>query len=372
MPSIVGFSISLFIFIILLLKKEKELSDKILTSWIGYIALHILLYHFLDSGFIFKVPFLIGVLLPLPILHSVFLYFYTRELTYKNAFKAKYWYIHLVPFLLLYVLLIPFFSLPAVEKIEVFQSGGAGYEWFMRIQIVLFILSAIIYNLAAFRVVRKYKKEVLNYISNSDQQMLKWVESLIIGLSIIWVIVVLSEGDDWIFIAVSAFVCFIGIYGFKQVPVYFIQSTSTLQENVDNQPQFEKRSAQPISKEKYKKSGLSNEGEKILFERLEEKMRLEHLYEKNDLTLAEVAILINEPTNHLSQAINSQAGATFYNYINKYRIEAFIEKLDSEKSQQYTYLALAMECGFNSKSTFNKYFKKYTGKTPTEYLKSKV
>ena len=364
---IIGFSISVFIFVILLLKRKKALSDQILTTWLGYIAFHIFLYYLHSSGLVFQYPALIGVVLPLPVLHSVFLYVYARELTYKDAFKTKAWPLHFVPIVLLYMLLIPFLFLPGEEKEAVFQADGIGYEWYMVVQLVVFAIVGIGYNLAAFLRVRKYKKEVLNYISNADEQMLRWLEWLILGLSIIWLVMLFTSGDEWIFICVSAFVCFMGVYGFRQVPVYFIQAD--LQVSLSMAPEIE---ASPLPlPEKYQKSGLDQQQAKQLFRRIEKRMKEEEWYKKNDLTLAEIASQLEEPINHLSQAINSQTGSTFYNYINQYRIQAFLKKLEDPKSKQFTNLALAMECGFNSKSTFNKYFKKYTGKTPTEYVKYK-
>lgn len=368
MLTIIGLSISVFIFVILLLKRNKALSDKILTIWLGYISLHILLYYMHSSGSVFQYPVLIGVILPLPVLHSVFLYLYARELTYQDAFKSKNWPIHFLPIVLLFLLLIPFLSLPAAEKETVFIKDGLGFEWYILVQLIVFAVAGIGYNLAAYLAVRKYKKEVLNYISNSDEQMLRWLEWLILGLSIIWAVMLLTDGDEWIFICVSVFVCMMGVYGFRQVPVYFMQT--------DIQPlpvnAFETEEATSPSQDKYQKSGLSSDRAEQLFERIEERMKADELYKKNDLTLAEIAQILQEPINHLSQAINSQTGSTFYNYINQYRIQAFLELLDDPKSKQFTNLALAMECGFNSKSTFNKYFKKHTGKTPTEYIKQKA
>ena len=308
MLTIIGLSISVFIFVILLLKKNKELSDKILTTWLGYISLHIFLYYLHSSGLVFQYPVLIGVILPLPALHSVWLYLYARELTYKNAFSSKSWPLHFLPIVLLFLLLIPFLTLPAAEKEAVFIQDGLGFEWYILIQLTVFAGIGIGYNLAAYLVVRKYKKEVLNYISNSDEQMLRWLEWLILGLSIIWVVMLLTDGDEWIFICVSVFVCMMGIYGFRQVPVYFMQT--------DIQPLPDKtveiQASVAPNQDKYQKSGLRSDQAKQLFQRIEERMKADELYKKNDLTLAEIAQILQEPINHLSQAINSQTGSTFY------------------------------------------------------------
>ena len=73
--------------------------------------------------------------------------------------------------------------------------------------------------------------------------------------------------------------------------------------------------------------------------------------------------------NYLSQVINSKENKTFYDLVNEERVNAFIQNIKKPASQQYTMLAIAFDCGFNSKASFNRNFKKYTGHTPSEYVK---
>ncbi len=60
----------------------------------------------------------------------------------------------------------------------------------------------------------------------------------------------------------------------------------------------------------------------------------------------------------------------FYSYINAFRVEEFKERVVSQKYTHLTILAIALDCGFNSKSTFNRIFKQATGITPNEFVKS--
>ncbi len=61
---------------------------------------------------------------------------------------------------------------------------------------------------------------------------------------------------------------------------------------------------------------------------------------------------------------------SFYDYINSYRVEEIKEVIQSVNLKQKTILTVAMDCGFNSKSTFNRIFKNKTGNTPSQYIKS--
>jgi AraC-like DNA-binding protein len=73
--------------------------------------------------------------------------------------------------------------------------------------------------------------------------------------------------------------------------------------------------------------------------------------------------------NTLSQVINTVEQKNFFDYVNTLRIEEFKERIANPDNQKYTLLSLAFECGFNSKTSFNRNFKNLTGKSPSEYLK---
>jgi AraC-like DNA-binding protein len=73
---------------------------------------------------------------------------------------------------------------------------------------------------------------------------------------------------------------------------------------------------------------------------------------------------------NLSQVINESQHKNFYKLINEFRIKEVIEKMANTQFENYTVLGIAFECGFNSKTTFNRIFKEDTGKTPSEYRKS--
>ncbi|WP_299530239.1 AraC family transcriptional regulator [Ulvibacterium sp.] len=73
--------------------------------------------------------------------------------------------------------------------------------------------------------------------------------------------------------------------------------------------------------------------------------------------------------NDLSQTINIGLGKTFNDFINELRVNEVKKKMHNPKYDHLNYLGIAMESGFNSKATFNRAFKKFTGENPTTYLK---
>ena len=106
------------------------------------------------------------------------------------------------------------------------------------------------------------------------------------------------------------------------------------------------------------------------------KLKLIHLMEKNkpylnqSLSLLDLANQLALPHRELSQVINESFNQNFYDFINSYRIDDFERILDNGSNSKKTILEIAYEVGFNSKSAFNRAFKKQTGITPKEYKKS--
>jgi len=104
--------------------------------------------------------------------------------------------------------------------------------------------------------------------------------------------------------------------------------------------------------------------------KLEKAMKNERYYMENELTLDKLAKLTSLNKYHISETLNHFVDKPFYTFINEYRIEYVKEKLKilSEKNSSINILDLAYESGFNSKSSFNRYFKEITSHTPREYI----
>lgn len=108
---------------------------------------------------------------------------------------------------------------------------------------------------------------------------------------------------------------------------------------------------------------------KILL-KLEKAMEQEQYFMESELTLDKLAKLTTLNKYHISETLNHFVNKPFYTFINEYRIEYVKEKLKSlsEKNSSINILDLAYESGFNSKSSFNRYFKEITTHTPREYI----
>lgn len=95
-------------------------------------------------------------------------------------------------------------------------------------------------------------------------------------------------------------------------------------------------------------------------------------YLEPELTLSELSSQLSTNTSFLSKVINDGTGKNFNDFINAYRVKDVINKLNAGEQKSQTLLGIAYDAGFNSKATFNRAFKKNTGKTPKEYMQSLI
>jgi YesN/AraC family two-component response regulator len=91
------------------------------------------------------------------------------------------------------------------------------------------------------------------------------------------------------------------------------------------------------------------------------------LYLQSELTLQELANQLDVPAYQVTQSINEGLGKNFYDLINGYRVEEAKRLLSDPSTRNNKVLAIGMDAGFNSKTTFNTVFKKFTGLTPSEF-----
>ncbi len=104
--------------------------------------------------------------------------------------------------------------------------------------------------------------------------------------------------------------------------------------------------------------------------RLQDLMKNERMFEQSRLSVDDLSLALQIPRRYLTHVLTTQLNTTAISFINHHRVEDVIRKMKEKELEHKTILALAMESGFSSKSTFNQVFKQHTGMTPSEYLKN--
>lgn len=355
----VGIFIAFFSSFLIQGKRKKKTADFLLAGWFFIIGIHLVFFVLLRSGGYLKYPYLIGFEMPFPFMHGPMLYLYILSITGRHPGK-KVWLLNLVPVLIIYMLLFQFLILSPQDRMMVYQNKGKGYEGLSDVIKSLMIFSGILYVSLSLLAIRKYKQEISDQYSNTEKINLNWSYYLITGIALIWIAVIIRN-NILIFSMVVLFILVAAYFGISRVGILELPvpvDVEGLKEKPDNETV------------KYQKNSPGDEVIQTVYKKLVERMEHEKWYKDPELNLNHVAQLLSVHPNILSQTINSVANKNFYDYINRQRIEEFKRIASLPENQKYTILSLAFESGFNSKTSFNRNFKKYMNCSPREFLKS--
>lgn len=358
---IIGVVQAFFICLILLNKKKKSLADNILAIWVFVLGIHLLLFNFDYTNYYLVAPHLLGFLVPLPLVHGPFLLLYVTTLISDQQKFNKLQLLHFTPALINYLFLLPIMLLPAAEKLHlVFEVYSENMPLFIDVFYILIIISGPVYIVWSLILLRKHYRQIKESFSYTEKINLKWLRNLCIGMAVIWLAVATTTfiaddlSDTIIFTTATLFVFLIGYYGIRQGVIFTDPLTTSVSVSQD-------------VKGKYQKSPLDAKQSESLLQRLLIFMEKEKPYLESKITLPQLASQFDTNPNYLSQIINELLNQNLYDFINKYRVDEFKERLENADALNYTLFGLAQNCGFSSKSTFHDVFKKHTGQTPAQY-----
>lgn len=133
-------------------------------------------------------------------------------------------------------------------------------------------------------------------------------------------------------------------------------------------------STEASSSAMFRRSQLSRDEHEKIYRKLETYLARSRAYSDSELSMDKLASAIGVSRYSVSETLNHYAGKSFYQYINEWRIRQVTEQIEdlARKDIPINFLILAYDNGFKAKSSFNTYFKKITGCTPTAYLKGVV
>ncbi len=359
----------LFILLVILGKKNKRAHDKILILWLSLILINTQGFNLQPaSGFYFFIELSGAVVF----LHGPVIWFYFRSLSSKIFhFKVKDL-LHLIPFVINLVIILPAF---VRQKLAPFT------ETERNILMVAKLISIIVYTSITIIHLNWHKKSIKDYFSSTDKKELQWLQLVLYGFLIIWILALLSQvavqvssqlvskdnADLIVNVSVSLLVIIIGYYGFRQGSVFQNVPVQIVTEEMKSETKKEEEKVETTSV-KYKKSGLEKLRVQKLAALLQEHMEEEHPYFEPELTLLRLSKAVNLSANDLSQVINEHFQVNFFDFINGYRVKAFKNAIANGEMDTKSLLGIALESGFNSKASFNRAFKKMTGQTPSEYV----
>jgi AraC-like DNA-binding protein len=368
-----GIFLSFFIVFLLLTKKQKALSDKILTIWLTIIGIHLLGFYFNQLGYWEIYPHLIGTTAPFPLLHGPMLFLYTFYSLRNDRKIRAVDYLHFAPVVTSYLYMSYFFFFYSAQEKRMLDNGEIqDYRVFAILLLIAILISGLSYSLLSYRLTIKHQHKIDKYFSYSEGIHIKWLRNCILSIGLVFlsatIIYILRDAfgvqfsfnvDYIIYLIIIGFVFYIGYFGIKQENIF---TNNPVSENSGTE--------KPEPTKKYQNSGIGKDVATGLYQNLLKTMVAEKPYLDAKLSLSGLAQLLEISPNQLSQIINQEAHVNFHDFVNNYRVEEFIQ--NAKKNINFSLLALALDSGFNSKSSFNTIFKKQKGLTPSQYLSKQV
>lgn len=370
--------------------KENRPSDKFLAALIFCITLIVSSWmlgfagwydsHDWRTTFMFYFPFTNLVLI------GPLFYLYFASLT-NNSFRLtkkdlKHF---ILPAFFLFVYFLKFVYDVIISHIisgsvlpEHFGTKGSSVDIGSDIELLTGYASLIFYLILTFKAFSRYRKYIAENFSSAEKIKFTWLWRMLIIFTIaITIKTAFSVFGN--FISELNYVQLWYSYAILSLVIYYLSIEGYyVDRNVIRKLDFVIEEKEPGEKESEEIGSIEKQyiqnipaetnGNEKIKAGISEFMDFKKPYLEPELTLNELASMMKINRAELSKNINEVFGQNFNDFINSYRVDEFKKYALNDKSGRLNLLGMALQCGFNSKATFNRSFKKLTGITPKEYI----
>ncbi len=338
--------------------------------WLGLVSVHQVYYVLVLNEWVATDSLFALLGFPLAMLHMPVFYLNLRELMgfKRSSTFTICW--HLLPYSIYALYLIGWYvtepiGLELRDGFLVFPDQAASIvAGFNGIPIAI---SGAFYVILSVLALRDYEKALPGYYANLEGVDLSWLKRLaqFIGLLFLIIFLLITLGSTfklfarqyvfrWVSFTLTLFTVYYGYRYLKQVEGFLRQ-----------------KAAPPlVSNNKYAKSSLSDAEMLRIEQAILRSLTGDKLYLDEQLTLVKLADQTGESSQKVSETLNRRMDTTFYNLVNRFRVEQAKILLVDPKVSHLSIEGIAYECGFKSRSTFFKFFKKEVGMTPTAFKAS--
>jgi AraC-like DNA-binding protein len=370
---------------------QESTADKLLGSFLFLAALYVVPWMTGFAGwFAQEHPAYRNILFYTPFVNGLFfgplLFLYVKSITNFHFRLSKRDLVHFLPGILYLVWRTIMVVVDRLVLKQYYLMNGdndpdfdSWYSWLQNISIIAYLYISLRYYL-------QYKRFTVFEFSFADSVALNWLRNFLIAFGLLTVLPILElilsqfqffqslnyRGSWFTFLAFALVVYYIAINGFSAShiplrrlafrPEVLLQYLSPLQLPAPVTA-IEDALFEIVPDKEIPGTGAESK----LKERLLQYFEKEKPYLDAEITLSALAKKMGTNASVLSKVINTGTSQNFNDFINGYRIKEVVEKLKAGEQKKQTLLGIAYDCGFNSKATFNRAFKKATQQSPKDY-----
>jgi len=295
-------------------------------------------------------------------IHGALIYFYTKAQTQPSfKLKRKDW-IHFIP-----VVFQVIFSIFVRLQNLYWDGTKESLTWLGYYGYVVWMNNSTIYVVASFLIIiYTYKSQKLLKSLNERFKIstikITWIKRIITSFLVYFSLVLLVLLVDLIVFKSANEGSYFYFTRFYYYPFFIGMAILTYWIGLEG---FSRRNEPEVSI----KNSLNSEDLKrlkVISEKLENAMKNDKLYKNQELSLNSLAKQIDIKPYLISKSLSEVFNKRFNDFVNEYRVKEVQTLIQDSSNSKYTLLSLAMEAGFNSKSSFNRAIKKQLGISPSE------
>ncbi|MCX2743827.1 helix-turn-helix domain-containing protein [Mangrovivirga sp. M17] len=296
------------------------------------------------------------------------MYLYLRNYLYREIKKPGLQILHYIPAILYLILLTPFFIESGDEKRRMLQEGMPA--WFRTVQAIfniVIIFQGVFYSIFCLRTIHHFQYFRKKHLTDLQMETLKWLRTFVIINIFLWMIG--TTGAIFEILGVTIFVdlfkvFYAGLTIFTiMLGVFTIKRPELFSESEDIRKILDLTGINEVKREITSQNNQD-------YETLSKYISDQKPFLINDLKMQDLVESTGITYKRISEVFNKNYNKTFYEVMNEYRLEEAKKLINEGFHEKHTLNYLAEKAGFNSKTTFNRIFKKYTGLTPSDYIKS--
>ncbi len=396
LASLVGALQGLLLTGVLLAQRKNQTANRLLAALMATFTIYLASTVYYGAGIVRIFPHFFGISYQTPLVFGPLVYLYARAASDRAWRFERRSLVHFVPVTISIMATLPYYFMSGAAKLALLDRMIAGhYPRQLAILSPFKYVSGIGYTVATIIYLRRHQRRTELSYSNTRRVNLNWLLGLTMSAGVIWLLatslniaeVAVLLRDEHVSLAMAVLIYAIGYVGLRQpevfryetaeyqVPAELARSPASAHlpatvpdERLPNgSPPLAVMIDEVAAGSRYERSGLGEAEAARLKTALLAIMDAERPWRESDLTLADLAIRLECTPHKLSEVLNAQVGQTFYDFVNGYRVRDVQRRIEAGEARSRKMLALALDAGFASKSTFNQAFKKHTSQTPSDF-----